>query len=287
MKITYLKPSQATFSALAYQQLAELFGAPGINQAEEVLARLNEDILPITLAHKGYAAIAMETKVRGRIDRSMESFVRLLSEFDEVRECPITVIGALAMPLSFVLMARPGVHLSDLKLVLMHEQSLAACRETVRAMHVEVEDSSSNGQAAEDVACNPSFAKAAALGPRIAAEKYGLEVIREGLEDEPAVTTFFLLGPKSHLVHPVEMNRSLLVFRVRHVPGALVSVLGRFAAWGLNLRQIHSVSTGEGQYDFAIEIEVGALELRRHDQAIAEASDYIDSYILFGSFPVL
>ncbi|MDD5721416.1 MAG: prephenate dehydratase domain-containing protein [Candidatus Pacebacteria bacterium] len=289
-RITYLGPQGATFSELAYIELARLFGAPSLNVGEIVLAGKNQDVLPLVFNHGGYGAIAMETDAEGRVDGPVNTFIQLLRNCETSEDCPITVIGAIKMPISFALMVRPGVQKKDIRTVVAHPKALGACRNMVNCLVSDQEkiiESDSNGLAAEDVATKQKFSQAAALGPRVAADRYGLQILEEACEDSPATTTFFLLGPKSRPQVMQEVNRSLLVFRVKHEPGSLVKTLLPFSDAGLNLRQIHSLYTGKGQYDFAVEIECGKDQEEDLVRAMYGSMRHMMCYVLFGPFPVV
>lgn len=287
-KITYLGPVGATFSELAYVRLAELFDARSLDMGEIVLAKNNQEILPLVCDHGGYGAIAMETEAQGRVEGSVTPFIQLLGS---LKYLPITVIGAIRMPISFVLMARFGVRKNEIQKIIAHPKALGACKKVVSFFTSnnlsKVVESSSNGLAAEHIVAN-SEATIAALGPRMAAEKYGLNVVQEACEDKPATTTFFLLGPKNHPAQEGSSKRAVLVFRLKNAEhyGTLVDVLLPFRDAGLSLRQIHSFFTEEGQYDFFIEIECSEQELELL-LAVKKAKRFMDRHILFGPFPVV
>lgn len=289
-KITYLGPKGATFSEIAYIKLADLFGTPSLREGEMVLAGKNENVVHQVLNHGGFGCIAMETDAEGRVDGPVNTFIQLLRNCETSEDCSMTVIGAIRMPISFALIARPGMQKKDIKMIIAHPKALGACKNMVKCLiddHEKVIESDSNGLAAKDVATKPKFAQAAALGPRVAAEKYGLKVLEEACEDKPATTTFFLLGHKTHTQELRVVNRSLLVFRVKHEPGSLVKVLLPFSDVGLSLRQIHSYYTGEGQYDFAVEIECKKYQGEDLTRAMYKASQHMMRFILFGPFPVV
>ncbi len=288
MKITYLGPD-TTYSAIAYNKLSAKFGAPNQNESEHCLAQKNEEVVPLVIGCGGYGAIAMETEAEGRVEGPTNSFIKLLESYETTAGCPMGILGAIRMPINFTLMARKGMAVGSIKTLVAHPKSFGACKNRVRALGgVKIVESDSNGKAAYDVARNPAYAQAAAFGPRIAAEKNGLDVLEEACEDKPAFTTFFLLGPRSHkLPDLVQINRSLLVFRVNHKPGSLVRVLLPFAEVGINLRQIHSIYIGGGQYDFAIEMEHSGEQAKDHLRAMEEAAKHMTRRILFGPFPVV
>ena len=287
MKITYLGPAGATFSAMAYDKLTFMFDAPktGDSGTELLLAQSNEEILPLMLKHGGYGVMAMETKAQGRIDPPVNSFIELLEAYDE--RCPVSIVAAIRMRLNFALMARPGLSVDKVKMILAHKQALGACRKRLETLGAELIEALSNGQAAEDVATKDDLAYAAALGPSVAAEKYGLAILSGAFEDKEAVTTFFLLSAEGSASWTCEENRGLMVFRTKHKPGALVSVLTPFARLGINLIHIHSLYSGNGEYDFAVETECGFTELGSHLLAGRNAREFMTKHIVFGPFAIL
>ena len=284
-RITYLGPSMMTFSALAYEKSAELFGAPRIIDGEESLAGKNEEVLPLVVGHGGYGVIAMETEAEGRIDQNVNTFVNLLNNYQNTKDCKVKVIGAIRMPIIFACMVRPEVSsINDITMVVAHARALGAFHNRIQTLGLKVIESDSNGKAAEDVANKTEFAHAAALGPRIAAEKNELKV----LEEAHAITTFFLLGPKDHASQTLsEVNRCLLVFRTKNEPEAIINALSPISKAGLNFRHVRDYYVGNDQYDFATEIECRMDQVDDLSRAMDEASQYMMRHILFGPFPVV
>ncbi len=283
-KVTFLGPVGATFSHDAYNILSRIYyEAPGAitegNYANCVPASSNGEILKLILEHSGYGAIAMETLAEGRVAEPLESFINLLEVYKKTDGCPLHVIGAIRLRLHFCLMVRGGMPFSNTMTTLIaHPKALGACKKHIASRRLRTMNASSSGEAARLVATlpdkqhvienKPSFAAYAALGPKSAAEKYGLNVLDEAFEDGEAVTTFFLLGPKEHKVSVGKENRALIVFAVPHKPGGLVRSLIPFEQEGLNLIQIHSVHVGNHTYNFAIEVEVGESQLESFERAM-------------------
>jgi len=283
--ITYLGPSMTTFSALAYEKSAELFGAPRIIDGEESLAEKNEEVLPLVVGHGGYGVIAMETEAEGRIGQNVNTFVNLLNNYQNTVDCKVKVIGAIRMPITFVFMVRPEIlSINDITMLVAHRKALGACKKRIKELGIKVVESDSNGKAAEDVATKSEFAQAAALGPRVAAEKNGLKV----LEEAYAVTTFFSIGPKDHASQNLsEVSRCLLVFRTKNEPEAIINALSPISKAGLNLRHVRDYYVGNDQYDFATEIECRMDQVDDLSRAMGEASQHMLRHILFGPFPVV
>lgn len=89
----------------------------------------------------------------------------------------------------------------------------------------------------------------AALAPKLAAELYGLDVLRSELVDEPHNTTRFIILSRDDLraapgIGPV---MTTFVFNVRNVPAALYKALGGFATNQVNMTRLESYMIG-GQF---------------------------------------
>ncbi len=285
--VTFLGPLGATFSGDAYDIGARLFGAPIGNAADYRSVQRNEDIIPAIVHRGGFGAIAMQTRAEGRIDAPLGSFMKLLKTQDN-STCPVQVIGAIEMPLHFCLMARPGVSSQTIVGVVAHGRALGACVKRVKGLKIKrLSEVDSNGEAARLVAEVPEYAEWAALGPRSAADKFGLQAVDSEFEDAPAATMFFMLGPRSHVVSTGDLNRALIVCELSHAPGALVDALIPFKENGLNLIQIHSLYVTQGRYDFAIEVELGRDQISSFQEAVMMFEGVVKKHITFGPFPVL
>ncbi|MFA6158045.1 MAG: prephenate dehydratase domain-containing protein [Candidatus Paceibacterota bacterium] len=290
-KVTFLGPVRATFSHDAYDILADIYGAPratAIGQDSNCIpAATNGEILRLVAGHGGYGAIAMETIAEGRVTEPLESFIDLLKLYGNGIPCPFHVVGAIRLRLHFCLMARSGVDIGSIDRVLAHPKALGACRARLSVMNVLNVGVSSNGEGARLVAQSDEHRISAALGPRSASEKYGLTVLDEAFEDSEAITTFFLVAPTFHVVSVGARNRSLVVFKVAHSPGALVRALQSFEAEGLNLIQIHSVHAGNCTYNFAIEIDVGGSQVPAFERAMKAFEGHVERHLVFGPFEVV
>ncbi len=288
MNITFLGPLHTTFSHEAYDNLAQIFRAPTSDNPlfPVTPVKSNREIVPMICDRGGYGAVAMETLAGGRVDESLEPFIDLLSDYRATDHLPFKIIGAVKKPISFCLMTRPEVELGEIKLLLAHPKALQPCRSQLTTWAFPIQECSSNGEAARLIAEEESYARAAALGPRRAAKHYGLKILAEGCEDKKAVTTFFLLGPINHQARIGCQNRALLVFSLPHRPGALVQALMPFSLASLNLMHVHSVHNNDGNYRFAIEIEIEDVKLDTFRKALNLFDDLVEEYLCFGPFAV-
>ncbi len=86
----------------------------------------------------------------------------------------------------------------------------------------------------------------AAIASALAAEIYGLEILRANVEDAAHNTTrFYVVAPRPAEVDPATPNlMTTFVFRVRNVPAALYKALGGFATNGVNMTKLESYMIG-------------------------------------------
>jgi chorismate mutase/prephenate dehydratase len=284
--VTFLGPVGATFSHDACLRLMEAYHVP--REREFVAVGTNGDILPSVCAHGGYGVVAMDTLAEGRVTEPLESFIDLLRIYQNEESCPIHVIGAVQMRLHFNLMVRQGMSRESITRVIAHPKSFGACREWVKERGWPVMHVSSNGEAARLIAEQGEYATCASLGPKSASERFNLPILEEGCEDQTAITTFFLIGPKNHPISVGEKNRILIVFSVPHTSNALAEALLPLGRHDLNMIQIHSVHVGNHTYHFAIELEANDV---KHVEAVKivvpEFNATCTSSIVFGPFEVL
>ncbi|MDE2006686.1 MAG: prephenate dehydratase [Rhodospirillales bacterium] len=86
----------------------------------------------------------------------------------------------------------------------------------------------------------------AAIASALAAEIYGLEILRHNVEDEDHNTTrFYVMAPRPRTpAADAGAMVTTFVFRVRNVPAALYKALGGFATNGVNMTKLESYMLG-------------------------------------------
>lgn len=100
----------------------------------------------------------------------------------------------------------------------------------------------------------------AAIGTRMSAELYGLDLLAENITDhDNNYTRFVLIGKKAPELAPADLHKTtILVTLPEDYPGALHQVLSAFAWRRINLSKIESRPTKKklGSYYFYIDIEM-------------------------------
>lgn len=173
--------------------------------------------------------------------------------------------------------------------VMSHPVAMAQCLQFLRANlpDAELETLSSTSEAVRMVKRNPG-AGWAAIGTKLAAQDYELDVLEEGVTDHDNNFTRFLLVGHTPFERPSAAHRktSILITLPEDYPGALHQVLSAFAWRRINLSKIESRPTKKklGNYYFYIDIEM-SLDSVLLPAAIAEIEAIGCQVRLLGSYP--
>lgn len=148
------------------------------------------------------------------------------------------------LPIQHQLMALPGTPVNRIQRVYSHVQALGQCRTTLRALGLTPVVAADTAGSARQVAADGD-PTAAAIASRLAAEIYGLEILRSDITDEAHNTTRFVV--MSAEPEPAARDATVMtsfLFRVRNVPAALYKALGGFATNGVNMVKLESYQLG-------------------------------------------
>ncbi len=196
-----------------------------------------------------YAIVPIENSVEGVVARTLDE----LASGE-----PLLIIGESILSVSFALMVKPGMKISDIKRLATHPHAEAQCREYIakNIPGAEVIMTASTAAGAEAVAKGEADG---ALAAAVAAKNFNLEVIAEDVGDkQAAVTRFVTVSRPGKIAAPTGSDRtSLVVFIAADHSGALLEILTEFAVRGVNLTFIQSRPNGVelGQYHFIIDVE--------------------------------
>lgn len=174
--------------------------------------------------------------------------------------------------------------LSQIKKVYSQPQPTAQCRNWLRnnLPNVQIIEMSTTARAAMAAAEDPS---SAAIATKLSAELYGLQVVREGIEDSPHNRTRFLIVGYTKPA-PSGKDKTSILFSVPHKAGALYRALSVFETEGINLTMIESRPTKQMPWEYNFFIDFQGHE---KDDQVRIALDLLREQALFvrvlGSYP--
>lgn len=177
--------------------------------------------------------------------------------------------------------------LEGLKTVLSQGPALGQCRKIIREMKLTAQNWHDTAGSARHVAelNDPSIA---AIASSLAAEIYGLEILKADVEDEPHNMTRFLIMAAEPDDAPADSGPVIttFIFRVRNVPAALYKAMGGFATNGVNMTKLESYQLG-GSFNatqFYADIE-GHPQERNVRLALEELRFFTSKLTVLGVYP--
>ena len=169
----------------------------------------------------------------------------------------LLITREMVLDIELCLLAPSGHSLDDVKVVLSIPVATAQCHRYLRE-HVptaEIRPAASTAEAARLVA-ESAGPGTVAIAPRVAAERYGLEVLATDIADHPGNQTRFVVVARDGVPAPTGHDRTgMVVYQRADEPGSLISILQEFAARRINLTNLLSRPTkngGLGDYCFVI-----------------------------------
>jgi prephenate dehydratase len=190
------------------------------------------------------------------------------------------IIGEHFLPVHHQLMIVPGADMSTVKSVHSHVHALGQCRKAIRELGLKPVVAADTAGAARELSQSRDMSRAA-IASRLAADIYGLKMVRENIEDESHNTTrFVVLSATPQDAEPEDQPViTSFVFRVRNVPAALYKAMGGFATNSVNMTKLESYQI-EGQFSatqFYADIEGHPSE--RNVRLAMEELEFFTSYL--------
>jgi prephenate dehydratase len=201
----------------------------------------------------------------------------------------LKIIGERFLPIEMNLMAVPETELKNIKVAASHAMALLQCRNALRELGITAEVFHDTAGAARALAQSRELDRAA-IAPEVAAELYGLKILRRNMEDARHNTTRFLVLTTEARVTPPPADIDCMtsfIFRVRNIPAALYKALGGFATNGVNMTKLESyIENGV----FASTVFYCDVEGRPSDpglkQALAELHFFAVDVEILGTYPL-
>ncbi len=151
------------------------------------------------------------------------------------------IVAEWFLPIRNQLVAIKGAKLSDIKSVESHIMALGQCRRFLRKLGARTVVAADTAGAARDIA-ERGDKTSAAISSALAAEIYGLDILKRNIEDESHSTTRFIVLSRDGKTAR-RGNGTMIttfVFQVRNIPAALYKALGGFATNGVNMTKLES-----------------------------------------------
>ena len=193
--------------------------------------------------------------------------------------------GEVTVPIAMNLLGKSGVTLADITVVRSQPHALAQCRRWL-ATHLpaaEQQAATSTAEAAREAGA--ADGSVAALGPAVAAERFGLQILAPDIHDHDGNTTRFVVLGRSLTPASGADKTSLVVFFGEDRPGLLLRILDEFALRGINLTKIESRPTKQALGEYCIFLDcAGHISDARVGEALRSVHRHVAEVRILGSY---
>jgi prephenate dehydratase len=241
--VAYFGP-EATFTQEALLTQPDLAGAD-LRPMASIAAVL--DAVARDEVDRGFVPI--ENGIEGTVSATIDGLIH---------DVDLHIQREVVMDIHLHLMAGPGTGLTAIHAVSSYPHALAQCQKYLARTLPDAEQRAANSTADAARLLGESGAPGeAAIAPRLAAERYGLSIVAEDVEDHPENQTRFVLVARTSVPASTGHDKtSIVCFQRADHPGSLHGILGQFAARNINLSKIESRPTKQalGDYCFVIDL---------------------------------
>jgi len=193
--------------------------------------------------------------------------------YDLLLHHELFIIGEYYLRVRHCLIGFPGVRLTEIKKVISHPQALGQCAGYLRKLDVKTEPVYDTAGSVKILRSSQDRTTAAIASKR-ANEIYKMEILQEGIEDNPEnYTRFLAIAPQP--VVPKGEAKTSIVFTLQNEPGALFKALSVFALRDIDLTKIESRPLAGKPWEYLFYLDFSGTT---ENQAVRRALDHLEEY---------
>ncbi|MEM6816291.1 MAG: prephenate dehydratase domain-containing protein [Bacteroidota bacterium] len=234
----------------------------------------NEVIKAVVDASADSGIMAIENSLAGCI----------IPNYNLIRNSEVDVIGEVGLRVRLNVLAAKGTRFGDIVEIHSHQMALRQCGSFFSDYpQLKIVEAFDTAGSAKKIALENLKNIGAIASPR-AAEEYGLEIIKQGIEDHDLNYTRFLILRKEGTNGIENPERVEVYFQTGNDPGSLAKTLTIISGLGINLckLQSHPVPSKNTLYGFFATLEIDEPaqldDLKRILERLALAFEILGTY---------
>ena len=242
----------------AFHEIAALhyFGEEDI----EILPRntFRELVKSLKEQQVDFGIMAIENSLAGSI----------LPNYKLLKDSRMKIIGEIYLRIKQNLVALSGQAIGDIREVYSHPMAILQCQDFFdNHPHIRLIESLDTALSAKAIS-DGRLKATGAIASDLAARKFGLEMLAEGIETNKMNYTRFLILGENHHVQAEVCNKSSIYFALAHEIGGLSKVLSILSFYNINLTKVQSMPIigKDWEYLFYVDLEFGDHDL--YEQAL-------------------
>jgi prephenate dehydratase len=209
----------------------------------------------------------------------------IIPNYNLIINSSMHITGEIYLRIKQNLVAIPGVKITELKEVYSHPMAILQCQDFFDAHPgIRLIESLDTAMSAEEIAENGTR-EIGAISSRLAAEKYGLEIIASSIEtNKMNYTRFLILAENGIFIPQEEINKASIFFTVAHKFGSLSKILSILSYYEINLAKIQSMPIvgKDWEYMFFVDVEINDYEM--YKKSLAAIGPFTPSIGILGEY---
>ncbi len=261
---------QGTGGAFAEQACEKVFRHPNImffSSFEAVFTAVEKGLCQ-------YGVVPLENSTAGSVN----------TVYDLMLRHKFSIVRSTRLKVDHNLLVKPGVKLSEIKEIYSHQQAISQCEGFLSTLGgVKIIPCENTAVAAQMVAKSEDRG-IAALASRACIRNYGLECIRESVQDKGNNYTRFICISRDLEIYP-GADRTSFMATLPHEPGSLYHLLSRFNALEINLNKLESRPLPDRDFEFMFYFDLDTpVYSAEFIQLMNELDEVCESYYYLGSY---
>lgn len=227
-----------------------------------------------------YAMMAIENSLVGGI----------LLNYSLLMESGLRILGEEYLRVEQHLLALPGQSLDNIKKIYSHPMAIQQCREfltPLRRKGVLLVDAEDTALSAKRIS-EKGLKKYAAIGSRLAAKLYNLDIVAEGIETNKMNFTRFLIisNEENYQQHQVgkHLNKSSLYFLLLNEQGKLSEVLSVLSFYNINLTKIQSLPIVGRDWEYLFYVDLVFDDYNKYRQSLGAIRPLLSEMKILGEY---
>ena len=223
-----------------------------------------------------YAISAIENSVAGSI----------LPNYQLIRDSGLLISGEIHLRVSQNLAALPGQTIEELYEVYSHPMAILQSKVFFdRYPHVKLIDGRDTSACMRNISVN-RLKGIGAIGSRLAAEKYNLEILSANIEtNKKNYTRFLIMTDPEHLPNDsASVDKASISFALSHEIGSLSKVLSIFSYFNINLSKIQSMPIIGKDWEYQFYVDLEFTDIEKYQQSLVSVDPFISDLCQMGMY---
>jgi prephenate dehydratase len=210
----------------------------------------------LQMNHADFGIMAIENSSAGSI----------LPNYGLLQNSNMKIIGEIYLRIKQNLVALPGQNIEDIKEVYSHPMAILQCQTFFENYpNIRLIESIDTALSAKEIQ-DKRLKGVGAIASKMAAQKYGLKILKESIEtNKMNYTRFLILADRKMDVGNIKVDKASIHFSLAHEIGSLAKILSTLSYYNMNLTKIQSmpIMNSEWEYQFYIDLTFNDYKLYR------------------------